>query len=223
MKRRGIYILTNRIDGKQYVGKDTNLPYRANRHLSGDSHSYHLKSAINKYGKENFSVKIIDYPNISGQLLSIFEQSHIAELGSYHHGYNLTQGGEGMTGHKPSKETREKRSKSMTGKPKSEEHRLHLTREYRKKKRIFSEEAKKNLGRKDEQNGSFRKNLKKYEPKIIQQYLHGESIEDLMKIYSCSDKPIRRILRKNNIPIRSSGRSQRIRNDKKRGQLVLFQ
>ena len=32
---QGIYILTNSINGKQYVGKDVRLPLRPNQHLLG--------------------------------------------------------------------------------------------------------------------------------------------------------------------------------------------
>lgn len=111
MKNAGIYILTNRFDSMQYAGKDINLPNRIKTHLSGWGKSTkHIYNAIMKYGAENFDVEIIRYPNISHQMLCIFERSHIAELDTYHNGYNQTYGGEGTIGYKHTKDARRKQS-----------------------------------------------------------------------------------------------------------------
>ena len=57
MKNPGIYILTNKVNGKQYVGKDSNLPNRVNQHLSGYENNCPLiYRAIKKYGRENFDI-----------------------------------------------------------------------------------------------------------------------------------------------------------------------
>ena len=115
MKNAGIYILTNKVNGHQYVGLDSNLPSRVNAHLNGYGKCKSIKSAVEKYGKEQFHVKIIPYPNISHQLLCIFEMSHIAEQGSYEKGYNRTRGGEGAPGLKHSNASRKRMSEQRKG------------------------------------------------------------------------------------------------------------
>ena len=121
MKNAGIYILTSP-SGKQYIGKDSNLPSRVNRHLNGHEKGCKgIHNAVKKYGKDAFDVQIIRYPYISEQLLNIFERSHIAELGSFENGYNGTRGGEGLLGYVASKETRQKLSAAHTGKAISQE------------------------------------------------------------------------------------------------------
>ena len=117
MKNPGIYILTNTINGKQYVGKDTNLPKRANQHLNGNNKgSQAIHRAIKKYSADNFEVEIIPYPNVPHQILCWFERSHIAQLDSFRNGYNQTLGGEGSPGFKQSEETKRKRSARISGK-----------------------------------------------------------------------------------------------------------
>ena len=134
MKNPGIYILTNKVNGKQYVGKDSCLPTRVNKHLSGSEHDCRrIHNAIKKYGNENFSVETIQYPNISHEALNAVECWKIRQFHTLSpNGYNLTDGGEGGS---PSEETRRKiseahrnpevrqrKSEAMKGKPLSEEH-----------------------------------------------------------------------------------------------------
>ena len=111
MKNPGLYILTNRVNGKQYVGKDSRLPYRVKQHLSGkDPTCRRVHNAIKKYGNENFSVEIIQYPNISHEALNAVERWKIRQLHTRSPGgYNLTDGGDSG---KYSKETRQKISES---------------------------------------------------------------------------------------------------------------
>ena len=108
MKNPGIYILTSP-SGKQYVGKDSNLPRRAKEHLSGKSpQCRHIHRAIKKYGADAFDVEIIQYPGISEKTLDSVERWKIKHLQTLvPNGYNLTEGGEGG---KPSEETRQKMS-----------------------------------------------------------------------------------------------------------------
>ena len=55
MKNPGIYIITNRFDSMQYVGKDVNLPSRSKQHLAGKSPQCpYIHNAIMKYGKDAF-------------------------------------------------------------------------------------------------------------------------------------------------------------------------
>lgn len=108
MKNAGIYIITNRIDAFQYVGKDHNLPSRVKMHLAGKSTGcLHIHRAIVKYGAENFDVEIIRYPNISPEALKAVEKWKIRQLDTFRNGYNCTEGGDGTVGYKPSQKTRD--------------------------------------------------------------------------------------------------------------------
>ena len=111
MKNPGIYILTSP-SGKQYVGKDANLPSRTKEHLSGKSPQCPaIHDAIQRYGRDAFSVEIIRYPGISEESLSAVERWWIKQLQTLApSGYNLTDGGEGLFN--PSAEIRQKMSAS---------------------------------------------------------------------------------------------------------------
>ncbi|MDE0681615.1 MAG: GIY-YIG nuclease family protein [Candidatus Poribacteria bacterium] len=96
MKNPGIYILTSP-SGKQYVGKDSNLPRRVREHLRGDTPECRLiHKAVQKYGRDAFSVEIIQYPGISHEALNAMERWKIRQLQTLvPAGYNLTEGGDG--------------------------------------------------------------------------------------------------------------------------------
>ncbi|MDE0401509.1 MAG: GIY-YIG nuclease family protein [Candidatus Poribacteria bacterium] len=112
MKNPGIYILTSP-SGKKYVGKDSNLPSRVRDHLSGNSPKCPaIHKAIQKYGRDAFSVEIIRYPGISEDALNAVECWWIRRLQTLSpSGYNLTDGGDGGS---PSEETRKKLCKKAS-------------------------------------------------------------------------------------------------------------
>ena len=129
MKDSGIYIITNKVNNKQYVGLDSNLPKRANEHLRGKSRCPAIGAAIKKYERDNFTVEIIRYPNVPRQILCWFERSHIAEQNTKApNGYNLTDGGEGAIGRSPSANTREKLSDARRGKTHTAETKAKLSK-----------------------------------------------------------------------------------------------
>lgn len=115
-----IYKITNKLNGKCYIGQTTQ---KLNRRLS--MHRLTNKSAISlalkKYGEQNFSISIIDaYNNITD--LNNAEEYYI----DFHNclapnGYNLTTGGGNRT---VSDETRKKLSESHKGKKHSPETKL---------------------------------------------------------------------------------------------------
>lgn len=115
-KQQGIYVLTNRVNGKSYVGKDVNLGSRVKEHLRLQCPGcVMIHRAIKKYGAENFDVKLIPYPGVSLEELSAIEVQTISEYDAYEDGYNLTKGGEGTVGYVPSDEWRAEKSDSMSG------------------------------------------------------------------------------------------------------------
>lgn len=58
-----VYLVTNKINGKKYIGKDTNN--RSNYMGSGT----YIKQAIQKYGKHNFEKTILEYCNSKEELI----------------------------------------------------------------------------------------------------------------------------------------------------------
>lgn len=87
---RVIYKITNNINGKIYIGKDS----RNRRSYMGSGQS--IKNAINKYGIDNFSKQIIDCAETLEEL-NEKERKWISHYMSYipSIGYNRGLGGEG--------------------------------------------------------------------------------------------------------------------------------
>ena len=122
MKQTGIYILTNRVNGKQYVGQSVDLHKRVQKHLSFTKGCPAIRGALQKYGRSVFDVQLIPYPAISSDALNAVERWHIARLDTLApKGYNLRAGGEG--GGSPSEVTRQKLRVANLGKTLSTTHR----------------------------------------------------------------------------------------------------
>jgi len=108
-----VYLITNLINGKRYIGQ-TNRPLarRWSQHCSS-SGCCALSSAIRKYGKENFSMEIL-FDVSTRELADEFEKEYIER---YHtmvpNGYNLKTGGDVPV---YSEESRRKMSVSAKGK-----------------------------------------------------------------------------------------------------------
>jgi len=97
-----IYVITNKINGKRYVGKTTNtIEWRWKQHLSSSlgkklSDNCTIHKAIRKYGKENFTIEQIDIAN-SEEDINEKERFWIKKLDTFKKEYNETLGGEGIT------------------------------------------------------------------------------------------------------------------------------
>lgn len=124
-----IYKITNRINGKIYVGKTkTTIKNRWCTHISAykkyvqsNKNSSKLYNAINKYGIENFNISQLDECSYSE--LNDKERYWISKLDARNPdvGYNICRGGECgpggpmFAGHKHSSETRAKMSINRVG------------------------------------------------------------------------------------------------------------
>lgn len=91
-----IYMITNKINGKQYIGQTINPEARWLKHLSVARGTYPYKSyfynSINKYGPDNFTFEIV--LECEACELEEKEQEYIAKYNTlYPNGYNLTPGG----------------------------------------------------------------------------------------------------------------------------------
>ncbi len=141
-----VYMHTNIINGKKYIG----ITSRTNpNHRWSNGHGYkentHFRSAINKYGWENFSHDIL-LSGLSKEEANAKEKFFIKEWNTQNseHGYNMTEGGDGSPGCHPSEETRKKLSELRKRENLSEETLLRRSQGLRGRK--FSEEHKKKIG-----------------------------------------------------------------------------
>lgn len=117
-----VYLVTNTINGKQYVGKTMkSVERRWRSHCKGGDNTP-IQNAIRKYGVESFTVETL-YETNDENVLAKAEQICIEELGTRRpEGYNLTAGGEGVLGLKHTEETKKAMSVARTGHVFSEEH-----------------------------------------------------------------------------------------------------
>ncbi len=123
-----IYLVTNKITGKQYVGQTVfSALYRWRQHVrwgtlvNPKSRFGYLHKAIHKHSPEQFSVETI-HTCESKEEMDFVETFYISLLNTKApRGYNLTDGGEGTVGRECSEETREKMRAIITGKKYSDE------------------------------------------------------------------------------------------------------
>jgi group I intron endonuclease len=126
-----IYKTINLLNRKVYVGKDT---YNNQNYLGS---GILIVRAIKKYGKLNFKKEIIDIVE-SQQELNEKEMYWIKLLNCRApNGYNLTDGGEGISGYIFDAVAKKKISEAMKGKPSWNSG----------KKGIYSERHKKNIAK----------------------------------------------------------------------------
>ena len=109
-----IYKIRNKINNKLYVGQTVkNIFERFNEHCYKVSNCRFLKKAINKYGKENFEIGLVEVCSSLIELDSK-EEFWIKELNTLApNGYNLTTGGAAP---KHSDITKKKMSQTRKGK-----------------------------------------------------------------------------------------------------------
>ncbi len=91
-----IYKVTNKINGRIYIGKTNNFEKRKIEHTKYDidNHLYFHK-ALKKYGEENFTWEIIDSADTLEEINAL-EKHYIETFNTYKpNGYNMTKGGDG--------------------------------------------------------------------------------------------------------------------------------
>lgn len=119
-----VYVLTNRVNGKRYIGQTSRaLGVRWTQHIKDSkSGEYAINRAIRKYGAHNFEVAMLATADSLAKLNEL-ERQYVAEFGTFGgNGYNQTIGGDGvMLCRKHSVETREKISALQIGRKQSPE------------------------------------------------------------------------------------------------------
>lgn len=120
-----IYETTNLINGRKYIGQKKSPEFVPSYKGSGTI----IELAIRKYGKDNFSVRML-CPCFSQEELDAEEIDYIAHCNAVNSPdyYNLAVGGQGIrAGSKCSIEHNINTSLGLLGKSKSEEHRRHIS------------------------------------------------------------------------------------------------
>lgn len=159
-----IYRITNKINGKTYIGKHEYKKLNDNYMGSG----VYLKRAQKKYGMENFQKEILVFNISKLEHANLLEKTFIAnerEKVGIENCYNIANGGDGgnlgippwnkgkkglqtcwCKGKKHSEETKKKISealKCIKRGPHSEEHKRKISEAHKGK--VFSEEAKRKM------------------------------------------------------------------------------
>jgi len=114
-----IYLITNTVNDKKYVGQTRQQLNKRWLHHITESRTYSdrpLYRAINKYGLDNFKIRILEECNVD--LLNEREIWWIDFLDSYRNGYNATTGGEYF---EHTEETKQKISAFMSNVSRSDE------------------------------------------------------------------------------------------------------
>ena len=111
-----VYLITNKINGKKYVGQTvSSLNKRWREHCAK---GFALNSAIKKYGKNNFKIEIVATASTI-TILNKFEELVIKKYNTTTpNGYNIRQGGDNK---RHSEETKLKMSKAAMGRKVSDE------------------------------------------------------------------------------------------------------
>ena len=95
----GIYKITNKVNGKCYIGQSINIKKRLSQHKSQTYRNIHINKilyqAIKKYGIENFTFDIIEKCETNS--LDDREKYWIEYYDSYNNGYNGAKGGKGIS------------------------------------------------------------------------------------------------------------------------------
>ena len=87
----GIYKITNKINGKVYIGQSVNIQRRWRNHKSAINDSFPIHKAFKKYGLENFDFEVLEECCIED--LSKREQYYILYFNSLvPNGYNIVFG-----------------------------------------------------------------------------------------------------------------------------------
>lgn len=104
---KGIYIATNKVNGKSYIGQSLNIESRINEHLyrynmpSSNSYNSLFYRAMRKYGRDSFQFSILESSDgFDREALNDLEIFYVNHYNSFHAGYNMNYGGEYTSGTK---------------------------------------------------------------------------------------------------------------------------
>lgn len=131
-----IYKITNKLDGKIYIGQTIKTAEaRFKQHCYKSKAVMYIGRAIRLHGKENFSLEVVEYCS-SYEEMNQKEEYYIQHFSSlFPNGYNIEMGGLNFkrargtrTGCKLTDETKLKMSLAAKGKPRSPEYRAKISK-----------------------------------------------------------------------------------------------
>lgn len=117
MRQSGIYIITNIVNNKKYIGSSLDYKRRIGQHkysLRKNSHyNKHLQSSFNKYKEESFEFKLLELTNnlIERETFHIYNENVLNPL----YGYNKATIIENTSGYTMSEFSRKKMSIAKKG------------------------------------------------------------------------------------------------------------
>jgi len=193
-----LYSVTNKINGKQYIGKANDPVHRWKEHLDcarlqiGNSA---IAAAIRKYGHENFIFEVIGEFE-SEELAYLHETYEIIERRTLisQNGYNITRGGRGgKEGFLMPEEVRQKISKMRKGMKFSDSHRENLSKAFTGRTHTKEVRDKMSINRR----GSLNHQAKLNEDKVreIKKHFkhHDKTLKQLAKEFNVSHSTIKAI------------------------------
>jgi group I intron endonuclease len=128
IKKSGIYIIKNYLNGKVYVGSSLNFSDRIKRHRAdlknNKHHSIKLQRAFNKYGIDSLEFIPIQY--CAKDEILIYEQYWINYFDSYTNGYNSVPIAGNCFGYKQTDEHKRNISNGLKGFKRSEENKENM-------------------------------------------------------------------------------------------------
>lgn len=148
-----IYIITNKVNGKQYVGQTIQtIKKRFNKHKRDSKYrtEYAIYRAFNKYGKENFVIELIQEGIKTKEELDSKEKEEIEKRNTISpNGYNLKAGGSKSRAHEETKKRLSESAKAMHDRwdnETKEEIRRKCSEAARKQWESYSEEERRAMG-----------------------------------------------------------------------------
>lgn len=140
-----VYIHTNLINMKRYIGITSKKPEHRWMGGRGYKDNPHFNFAIEKYGWDSFKHEVV-FDNLSREEAIAMEKLLIATFRTQNknYGYNMTSGGDGTPGYIPSAETRAKLSEVRRKENLSEETLRRRSEGLRGRK--FTDEHKRKIG-----------------------------------------------------------------------------
>lgn len=176
----GIYMITNIINKKIYIGSACDIKKRWKKHKqhlrNNKHHNIHLQKAWIKYGEKAFKFEILQNVSYAEHLISC-EQKYLDYFKSYdkNKGYNIRIIADSNLGIKTRKETREKLSLLAKNRKMSEETKNKISVSMRSSKNHF-------YGKKHSQKSKLKMGLRG--ERHIKAKLNWEKVREIRKLHT---------------------------------------
>jgi group I intron endonuclease len=126
-----VYLIRNATNGKVYVGKTVRknlqsyFKHNLRNALRGGKDKNYLYSSIRKYGPDTFQIEALCQPPTEALALEL-ERWYIQHFDSFNptKGYNLTRGGDGVSGMKQSEYCKQRVRETQLGRKQTDEQKL---------------------------------------------------------------------------------------------------